>query len=110
VLAADIVQAPTFRPSLKDGALVVVNSPTTLAVLDGLRVACVDATGIALEFGLGSKAQPVVNTAILGAFAKVSGDLKLDNLLSAVADKVPMKTEQNVQAVKKAYEMVSCVE
>jgi len=32
VLAADIVQAPTFRPSLKDGALVVVNSPGTLAV------------------------------------------------------------------------------
>jgi len=110
VLAADIVQAPTFRPSLKDGALVVVNSPGTLAVLDGLRAAYVDATGIALEFGLGSKAQPVVNTAILGAFAKVSGDIKLENLLGAVADKVPMKTEQNVQAVKKAYETVSCLE
>ena len=106
VLAADIVQAPTFRPSIKDNAVLLINSPELPSGLDGLRVSCVDATAIALKYELGSKAQPVVNTAILGAFAKIDKTLNLEHLLSAVEAKVPSKTEQNMQAVKCAYEAV----
>jgi len=110
VLAADIAQSPTFRSSLKDGGLVVINSPENVTGLSGLNISCVDATGIALEFGLGSQAQPVVNTAMLGAFARTSGDLELDVLLRAVENKVPQKTEQNKHATQKAYESVKSLE
>ncbi len=65
-----------------------------------------DGTGIALDCGLGSSAQPLVNTALLGGVAKISGDLSLDNMLKAIEELVPQKTEQNIQAARKAYESV----
>ncbi len=110
VLAAGIVQASTFRPSIKKDAVILVNSSQQIPNLDGLRVSYVDATAIALEYGLGSQAQPVVNTAILGAFAKIDDTLKLDNLLGAVASKVPQKTEENLKAVEQAYKSVKSSE
>jgi len=106
ILSPDIVNAPTFKPSLKPGATLIINSKEALQGLDEYKVSYIDAAGIALEFGLGSEAQPIVNTAILGAFAKVSGDLKIDNMLDAVKENVPIKAEQNMQAVKKAFDSV----
>jgi len=84
VLAPDIVNAPTFKPSLKENSRVLINTKEKPSQLSDFNISYVDATGIALEHGLGSKAQPLVNTSILGAFAKITGDLKLDNLLQAV--------------------------
>jgi len=106
VLAPDIVNAPTFKPSLKSGSVLVVNSNSKLPGLSEFKVHYVDATGIALEYGLGSKAQPLVNTAIVGAYVKISDDLKLDNLLQAVENSVPQKISKNLEAVNKAYNSV----
>lgn len=110
VLSADAVKAPTFKPSLADSAILVINSKDLLPEVSELDCYYVDATAIALEFGLGSKAQPLVNTAMLGAFAGVNSDLSLDNLLKAVGNKVPLNIEENISAVKKAYDTVSKIE
>jgi len=110
VLAPDIVNAPIFKPTLKTETVILINSREKIPQLDGIKASYVDATGIALEYGLGSKAQPLVNTAMLGAFAKISGDLKLDNLLQAVKDNVPQKTDMNIKAVIKAYESAASYE
>lgn len=107
ILSPDVVHAPTFKPSIKPAAALLVNSKEEIPELAEYKTSYVDAVGIALEFGLGSEAQPIVNTAILGAFARMSGDLKIENLLQAVEDSVPSKREQNLQAVKKAYETVN---
>ncbi len=106
VLSPDIVSAPTFKPSIKPGAVLLVNSKGEIPELSEYKTSYIDAVGIALEFGLGSEAQPLVNTAVLGAFAKMSGDLRIKNLLRAVEESVPIKAEQNLQAVRKAYETV----
>ncbi len=106
VLAADITQAPTFRPSVKNEAMVLVNAPSPPRHLDGLTVSWVDATTIARDHELGSTAQPVVNTAMLGAYARVAGVPALDHLLAAVETKVPVRTEANLAAVRAAYEAV----
>jgi Pyruvate/2-oxoacid:ferredoxin oxidoreductase gamma subunit len=47
---------------------------------------------------------------MLGAFARVCGDLSLDNVLKAVENRVPLKIENNLSAVKKAYETVGKIE
>lgn len=107
VLAAGLVEAPTFASSLKNNATVLINSPTTIPTPDGLQAVFVDATGIARRNQLGSAAQPLVNTAILGAYARITGELDLENLLNAVAKKVPQKTEQNQQAVREAFQAVT---
>lgn len=107
VLAPDIVFAPTFIPSLKSGASVVVNSSQVPAELSGFKSCCFDATSLALELKLGSAAMPVVNTAMLGVFARQSNDLSMDNLLEAVREKVPQSPQENCEAVKTAYEKVA---
>jgi len=106
VFAPDIIDSPTFKPSLMPRALILVNASKKLDNLNGYDVSYVDATAIALECALGSSAQPLVNTAMLGAFAKVAGDLELEHLLAAVESKAPQKTEKNLDAVRKAYESV----
>jgi Pyruvate/2-oxoacid:ferredoxin oxidoreductase gamma subunit len=88
----------------------IINSPKQLDEVSEYNCHYVDATGIALEFELGSQAQPLVNTAMLGAFARVCGDLSLDNVLKAVENRVPLKIENNLSAVKKAYETVGKIE
>lgn len=110
VLAADILQAPAFRPSLKDGAVVVVNASDPPANLSGLRVFYVDATTIAFKHKLGSMAQPLVNTAMLGAVASANGHPKLNSLMEAVKQKVPQNTKQNLAAVRDAYAAVTNLE
>ena len=106
VLSPDVVKSPTFKPSLVERATLIINSKSNISDVSEYNCYYVDATGIALEFGLGSKAQPLVNTAMLGAFAGVSGDLSLENLLQAVENRVPMKVDKNIAAVRKAYETV----
>lgn len=110
VLSPDAAKTPTFKPGLVDKATLVINSKASLPEVAEFDCYYVDAAGIALEFGLGSKAQPLVNTAMLGAFARACGDLSLDNLLKAVENKVPLKIEKNISAVRKAYDSVARIE
>lgn len=106
VFAANIVEIPTFKPSVKPQAVLVINTPKTLDNLNGFDVSIIDASAIAIECGLGTAAQPLVNTAMLGAFAKVAGDLQLEHLLASVESKAPQKAEMNLRAVKLAWEAV----
>ncbi len=65
------------------------------------RVATVDAAGIAVRHGLGSRSQPVVNTAILGAFVRATGVVELEALLEAIDLEVPVKAEENRAAASR---------
>ncbi|NPA85717.1 MAG: pyruvate ferredoxin oxidoreductase subunit gamma [Crenarchaeota archaeon] len=100
---------PQLAQGLKENGLAIVNtdkSPDEVRKLlgrDDVRVAVVDATKIALE----TLKRPIVNTAILGAFVKVTGLVDLEKVLEAVKEKVPPRTvEANLLAVKRAYEEV----
>jgi len=106
VFSADIMQGPNFKPMLADNAQLIVNASDDIKPIDGIRIARIDATAIAREHKLGSTAQPLVNSAMLGAFAKVAGDITLDNLLGAVEVLVPQHPERNLAAVEQAYNQV----
>ena len=57
---------------LRDGGWFLINSakdPAEFADLRGFEVATVDASGIGRRHKLGSATAPIVNTAIVGAFA-----------------------------------------
>lgn len=94
---------------LKPGGNVLINSdqsPDRFADLGDFNIATVDASSIALEHKLGSQGSPIVNTAILGAFAKFSELLELESVKSAVGQKIPYNREQNMAAVVDSYENV----
>ncbi|HIC93254.1 MAG TPA: hypothetical protein EYP09_03280 [Anaerolineae bacterium] len=63
--------------------------------------------GVGREHGnLGTRTAPIVNTAILGAFSRITGIVGLEAVLEAVRETVPIRQEENVAAAKEAYELV----
>lgn len=109
VLDASLLASAPVLSGLKSGGWVVVNSPGepgALGLPAGFHGATVDAADIAVRHSLGSRAQPVVNTAILGAFVRATGVVPLEALLEAIDREVPLKTEENRAAAVEAFEKV----
>ena len=109
VLDPSLLKGQDLTAGLKENGTLLVNSdrpPEKLGTFFRGITATVDATAIALKHGLGSKTSPIVNTAILGALAKVTGMVKLESIATAIADSVPSKPEENVEAAREAYEKV----
>jgi len=108
VLDAGLIKtkAAQVDKGLKSGGWILINSaegPEEFKFASQFSVATVDASSIALKHGLGTAQAPIVNTAILGAFAKLVDLVGLDALLEAVDKGVPVKKEANVAAAKEAY-------
>ncbi len=89
-----------------NGGSVVVNTSLSMEEL-GLpaerRTLLIDATTIALRRGLGSATAPIVNTAILGAFARACDIVSIDSILESIKESAPAKRDQNVAAAQDAY-------
>jgi 2-oxoacid:acceptor oxidoreductase gamma subunit (pyruvate/2-ketoisovalerate family) len=106
VLDPTLLDDPATLTGLAPEGWVVVNTdldPTALPIPLAFRVAAVDAGGIALRHGLGSTSAPIVNTAILGAFARATGSVSLPALRAAIAAAVPAKAAQNAAAAAEAF-------
>jgi pyruvate ferredoxin oxidoreductase gamma subunit/2-oxoisovalerate ferredoxin oxidoreductase gamma subunit len=109
VLDATLLDSANPLAGLRPGGWVVVNTPdppNDLGIDPIYRVAAVDASQIALSHGLGTAAQPVVNTAILGAFVRATGIVALADLLAAIEHEVPNRTEENRAAAIEAHDRV----
>jgi 2-oxoacid:acceptor oxidoreductase gamma subunit (pyruvate/2-ketoisovalerate family) len=110
VLDEPIIEVVDVAAGLKAGGWILINSPkpsSAFPTLVKFRVATVDANRIARENGLGTATAPVVNTVILGAFAKVTGLVGLKAIIEGIQENVPTKSEANVAAAKAAYEQAS---
>ena len=104
-----LIRAVNVVDGLVEGGKVLVNTtkpPSSVGFEDNISVSSVDATGIAINNKLGSRAAPIVNSAILGGFVKVSGVVELESLITSIKNNVPIKEEQNAQAARDAYEQV----
>jgi 2-oxoacid:acceptor oxidoreductase gamma subunit (pyruvate/2-ketoisovalerate family) len=109
VLDSSLMHKVDITQGAKSGALILLNCKdheNQIPIEGSFRVAGVDAVKIALKYGLGSKTAPVINTVILGAFARLAGDLALSNLLEAIETGVPVNPEQNMAAAEAAYQAV----
>ena len=63
----------------------------------------IDALDISKKNGLGA----IVNTAVLGAYVRLSGVASLETLLKVIANTVPAAVDKNLAAAKEAYENVT---
>lgn len=110
VLDPTLVDAVDVTTGLRAGGSILINSrrdPGEYGALrERFRVATVDASAIALTHGLGSRSQPIVNTAILGAFATTSGLVGLDVVCSVIREEAPIHPEENVKAAREAARRV----
>lgn len=109
VLDASILNNTDIGKTLKPGGWIMVNAsekPDLSFQSGDFKVAIVDATGIAVTHSLGTRQSAIVNTAILGAFAKITGVVKLESILATINQFVPLKAEENASATREAYELV----
>lgn len=93
---------------VKKGGLIIVNTALPLEKMNiegDYDVAVVDAVCIALKHHLTKEGAPVVNTPLLGALAKVSGLVSLENIEKALKHKLSREhVTRNLSAAKSAYE------
>jgi len=98
VLDSSLIKDVDVVSGLKDGGHVVVNCNTCPNVKSN-SIHYVDATEIALKH----IKKPIVNTAMLGAFAKVTDVVKLDSLKQVIQEKFG---ESNLKALEECYKGV----
>jgi len=107
VLDPTLAGSPAAVEGLKAGGGVLINSPLAPEELDQLKgysTATVDAGSIALKYGLGTPASPIVSTAILGAFARFSEIVSCECVIESVKELIRRKTEENITAVRESYD------
>lgn len=109
VLDPILIEAVKVTEGLNPGGWIVLNSnknPEDFKEFSSFRVATVDASSIAIKYHLGPKTAPIVNTAILGAFVKVTELVKLESIEEAMGEYVPANLEGNKKAAQDAYKEV----
>ena len=104
VLDDSILDLVNVTDGLKSGGLLIVNTNHHAKLPQGdFKVATVNVTDIALKMGLVLSGNPILNTPILGALAKLNV-VSLDSALAAI--KETFSDERNMNAAREAYEKV----
>ncbi|MCI2430782.1 2-oxoacid:acceptor oxidoreductase family protein [Candidatus Acetothermia bacterium] len=108
VLDPTLIGAVDVTAGLKPNGLILVNTerPPEDFSWHNFTVATVPASAIAVEHRLGTRTNPIVNTAILGAFARATGLVQIESLLEAITEKIPTQAERNHAAAQDAHERV----
>jgi 2-oxoacid:acceptor oxidoreductase gamma subunit (pyruvate/2-ketoisovalerate family) len=106
VLDPSLIRVLSITQGLKEGGWIVLNSNKTREAYNfssKFRVAIVDASALAVKHNLGSRTSPIVNTAMLGAFAKVTKLVGIDAIVEAIEDGIPTNKEENVAAARESF-------
>lgn len=90
---------------VKENGIVIINTPgeSLRFEREGMKVYTVDATKIAIE-ALG---RPIMNTVLLGAFAKITGEVSLEAVEETICSRFDGELAgRNVKAARMAYAAV----
>ncbi len=107
MLEPSLLQAVDVTSGLKKGSTIIVNTsqPVTDKKYSDFKIFTVDASKVALDI---FKAD-IVNTAILGAFSKVTSLVSLNAINKSIEDRFAGRQQiidMNKEAVKRVYEQV----
>jgi len=92
----------------KNGWLIVNSrqAPEEIEVEGQFQIATADATNVCQELGLIVAGHTIVNTAILGAFARATELLNMANLEKIIRERFPKEdVDVNISAIRKTYEI-----
>lgn len=109
ILDPALIELVDVRVGLKENGWIIINSdkePEDFTLFSDYRIATVDANSIAIKYQLGSKTAPIVNTAILGAFSKTTGQVGINHVIDSVREFVPLKKKENAKATLEAFDKV----
>jgi pyruvate ferredoxin oxidoreductase gamma subunit len=100
-----VIESSKAFDGVADGSFVLINSPVPISHnLKNATVKCIDATGIALEH----VGRPIPNAVLLGSFAALTGEVKIESVIEAIKMKFSgAVAEKNINAARSAYEKIT---
>ena len=104
-----LMQTIAVTHGMQPGGWALLNTPAGSDfghLFSGFRLASIDATRIAIENGLGTRTHPMVNTAMIGAFARIMEMPSIDAVMDAIKADISVKPEKNALAALQAFETV----
>lgn len=107
VFAPNLLVTGNVVSGLREGGCVVINSnkePENFAFLRRYRVVTIDASGISAKHKLGARTSPIVNTSMVGAFAKITGLVGIESIIEAIQEAIPSNREVNIAIARESYE------
>jgi len=106
VLDPSLLDVVDIIGSLKKGGLLIVNTSKTVDELDfDGNAAVLDAAAIAIRFHLFKEGAPIVNTPMLGVFAKATGLVSLDSMEKGLKWKLSgTAATTNIAALRAAFD------
>lgn len=107
---AKLLQNVDVTKGLKPGGWILLNTvspPLKERAYKSFCIAWVDATQIAIDCGLGTRTHPIINTAMIGAFARMMDRPPLEMISEAIKAEIVTKPVNNIQAAQMAYEQVN---
>lgn len=108
LLDSSLLETIDITEGLKEKGLIIINSKKSqdeLKIKGNFKIHTVDATSVALKLFK----KDIVNTAMLGAFAKVTKLVSLESLYKGIEERFEDKhklIDLNKQAIKKVYEQI----
>jgi 2-oxoacid:acceptor oxidoreductase gamma subunit (pyruvate/2-ketoisovalerate family) len=108
VFDASLLDPQEVRSTMPSGSRILVSCqarPESFSELVGYELAFIDAQSIAEGLDLGH----VINTAVLGAYCRFTGNVPLEDLLATVHEMAPQRKEANVEAARQGYEHLTLV-
>ena len=109
VLDPTLLKCNGVIDGLGKGGWLIVNSrqsPDEIEVTGEFKIATADATNVCQELGLVVAGHTIVNTAILGAFARATGLLDMTSLEKIIRERFPKQdVDVNLAAIRKTYEI-----
>jgi len=104
-----LMQTVAVTQGMQPGGWALLNTPADAdfsRLFSDFRLASVDATRIAMENGLGTRTHPMVNTAMIGAFARIMEMPAIDIVMDTIKADISLEPEKNAQAAQEAFETV----
>ena len=111
VMDPTLVEAVDVTAGVQADGVIVINSPLDakeLGLGEGFKVYAFDGTTLSVEHGLGTRTAPIVNTTMLGVFAKITGLVGIDALEASINKYFPRDRDgKNAKAARAAFQAVN---
>jgi 2-oxoacid:acceptor oxidoreductase gamma subunit (pyruvate/2-ketoisovalerate family) len=108
VLDMSLLAVVNILGTLKEGGMIIINTslkPDDLHLDARISVATVDAGGIALKHRLIREGKPIINTPMLGAFARATNIVSLDAMEKGLKGKISgAVSAANIAVLRDAFE------